>query len=416
MKKKDWYQVDNLANVFLSTVTPRDTRTLRISCTLKEPIIPDVLYESLKETVTLLPQFHVQIHRGLFWHYIEEADTVPEIHEECRRICPLLYEVGDYSKPHYEVTYYKNRINFDLFHAISDGTGAIEFVNFLVFNYLKRLYPETVNNSIVPDIVPEKEKTEDSYKYYYEKETEAPKNSGNAFHPKSLKLPFDQLQFFEVHMPASEIIKRAKKTGVSVTSYISTTLIIAMINNMERPSSSKPITLALPVNLRNYYPSKSLRNFFNNISLTYQPTGTETFDEVAHAFDKMLKDELVPEKIKAHMNHFQKLQQNFGIRIAPLFIKQPGLRLAVWADNKNVSSVVSNLGSIKLPKEMGEHVDYYSLFCSSQNMFFCCNTFKDNMVIGITNPYARTDVIRDFVRGFSKDGVPVRLYSSEVVK
>ena len=61
-------------------------------------------------------------------------------------------------------------------------------------------------------------------------------------------------------------------------------------------------------------------------------------------------------------------------------------------------------------------VDYYSMYCSSHNLFFCVNSFGDNFVIGITNPYTQTDVIRDFVRTFSHDGVPVKVYATGVIR
>ena len=36
-----WYKVDNVAKVFLASVTRRDPRVFRISCTLTEDIDPD---------------------------------------------------------------------------------------------------------------------------------------------------------------------------------------------------------------------------------------------------------------------------------------------------------------------------------------------------------------------------------------
>ena len=41
--KGDWYKVDNVANVFLATMVKRDTRSLRVSITLKEDIKKGIL-------------------------------------------------------------------------------------------------------------------------------------------------------------------------------------------------------------------------------------------------------------------------------------------------------------------------------------------------------------------------------------
>ena len=40
----------------------------------------------------------------------------------------------------YRVSYYKYRINFEVFHALTDGTGAIQFLRVLVYHYLEERY------------------------------------------------------------------------------------------------------------------------------------------------------------------------------------------------------------------------------------------------------------------------------------
>ena len=51
-----WYKVDNVAKVFLASVTRRDPRVFRISCTLTEDIDPDALAAALQRTAGDLPQ------------------------------------------------------------------------------------------------------------------------------------------------------------------------------------------------------------------------------------------------------------------------------------------------------------------------------------------------------------------------
>ena len=64
MKNNHWYKVDNVAKVFLATVSARDTRTLRVSCTLKENIDPELLKEAVLLSIQDRPQVQVRIHRG----------------------------------------------------------------------------------------------------------------------------------------------------------------------------------------------------------------------------------------------------------------------------------------------------------------------------------------------------------------
>ena len=103
MGRENWYKVDNVAKVFLATADKRDTRTLRVSCTLWEDIDAKTLQEAVESAIQIRPQFQVRIRRGIFWHYMEDTDLLPIVEEEHGRICPQLYVPG-HAMLHYKVT------------------------------------------------------------------------------------------------------------------------------------------------------------------------------------------------------------------------------------------------------------------------------------------------------------------------
>jgi NRPS condensation-like uncharacterized protein len=139
--------MDNVAKVFLAAANDRDTRSFRITCTLNEDIEEDILGVAVKNAAKERPQYQVTILRGLFWHYMEPTDDEPVVTIENERPCPMLYDQKTFGKLHYHVTYHYNRINLDFFHAIADGNGAIEFLNLIVYHYLKLKHPNEI-----PDI------------------------------------------------------------------------------------------------------------------------------------------------------------------------------------------------------------------------------------------------------------------------
>ena len=79
MARDNWYKVDNVAKVFLATAAKRDTRTLRVSCTLWDEIDPELLQEAVLLAIQERPQFQVRIRRGIFWHYMEDTDIQPVV-------------------------------------------------------------------------------------------------------------------------------------------------------------------------------------------------------------------------------------------------------------------------------------------------------------------------------------------------
>mgnify|MGYP007007140302 CR=1 FL=1 len=43
----------------------------------------------------------------------------------------------------FRVTYYKSRINLEVFHVLTDGMGGINFLRELTYQYLRLVHPET---------------------------------------------------------------------------------------------------------------------------------------------------------------------------------------------------------------------------------------------------------------------------------
>ena len=415
MGSDNWYKVDNVAKVFLATVSKRDTKTLRVSCTLTEDIDPALLQEAVLSAIQDRPQVQMRIRRGLFWHYMENTDIMPVVSQESGRICPPLYAPAE-SMLHYSVTYFGKRINLDMFHAITDGTGALEFLNIIVLDYLKLRYPGTLDGITIHSGASADDLSQDSYRQFFGgMGLKSVSSVRKAFHPGTLKLAYDQLQFFEIRMPVEQILPKAKELKVSLTSYIGACWMMAIRDIMPPRKRNVPVTMTLPVNLRNYYPSYTSRNFFNNVNITHVFDTNITLDELARRFDAELKEMLTEENIKKQMDSFETMEYVAPIRAVPLFIKQIVVKHVKKLSDRKVSMVLSNLGKLEPPEKVGERIDNYSTFCSSENLFSTMSTFNGVLTLGVSSPYQNTGAIKNFVRGLSDAGIDISVYATEVV-
>lgn len=415
MAKNTWYRVDNVAKVFLASYTKRDTRSYRVSCTLRENIDPELLSCALKQTVKERPQYQVLIHRGLFWHYMEATDKEAVVREETGRPCPTLYGPEVAGQLHYRVTYFMRRINLDMFHALSDGNGGLEFLNILVFNYLKLRYPGELEDCSMDTGASANDLNQDSYRQFYAKKGQPEASPQKSYHIRGLKLPHNQLQFFEAHLSAGELLKRSKAAGVSLTSFLGAGLMLALYSDMPALLKGKPITISMPVNLRNYYPSATSRNFFNSVYVSHTFTGEETLSSLAKKFDSELKNSLTPEQISTRMDSYEKLEQFFLVRMVPLFIKNPVVKLAARREGKRVTAVISNLGRMKVPEAVSPFISSYAAYCSTNSLFITCCTYGDDLTLGISSSYQNTSVLKNFIRGLTEDGLDVTLYATELI-
>lgn len=161
------------------------------------------------------------------------------------------------------MSYYKNRINFEVFHALTDGTGAMHFLMELVKNYLQETHPSAELPELFPDEnITGRDMEEDSFSQYYSSDAPRKRESKKpAFQLKGEKLRQEDMNITEVCVPVKEIHARAKAAGVSITVFLTAALIWAIHEEVPQNQAKKPIGLMIPVNLRNYFPSRSMANF-----------------------------------------------------------------------------------------------------------------------------------------------------------
>lgn len=417
-KNTTWYKVDNVSKVFLAAFNKRDTRSIRLSCTLKETIDPSILQQAVHLTSIECPQFQVEIHKGLFWHYMEATSEEAQVVQEYQRPCPLLYGPEWKGPLHYSVTYWKNRINLDMFHVLTDGTGGFQFLNIIVQNYLKLKYPDSLKDLSMYSGASQADITQDSYiKHYEDTKGSVEKKNKKAYHIQSLKLAHDQEQFFEVHMSTRAVLNLAKEYEVTMGSYLAAVLAMAIYEDMPALArkNKKPISISMPVNLRNFYKSSTSRNFFNSIYVSHVFNGEETIKELAKEFNEQIKEEIKPEKIKIRMDHFQKLERFMLIRMVPLALKNPIVRYFSQKEQKSVSAVLSNVGRINVPDAIKPYIESYNGFCSTDKLFITVSSYDDDLVFGISSAYRSTSVLKTFIREFTSKGIEVKISATNVV-
>ena len=330
-----WYKVDNVAKVFLATASQRDPRVFRISCTLNEEIDPDTLNEALRNTAQEWPQFQVTLHRGLFWHYFESTDQLPTAQPETKAPCAPLYTPERRNKLIYRVTYFGARINLEMFHAITDGNGGLLYLKSIVRNYLALRHPGEMENVPSPNSASAGDMAQDSFRNFYEgTKRKKPAKKPKVYRPHGF-LPYSQLQFFEGHLSSKQVLERSHALGVSMTSYLGASFMLAIYHDMPALERKKPICISLPVNLRNYYPSETARNFFNSVCIAHTLTPEDTLETVAPVFDAKLKEVLKPENIRAQMDAYEKLEHIPGIRPVPLVIKNAAVKFFTKLEDRH---------------------------------------------------------------------------------
>ena len=318
-----WWRLDNAAKIFPSTSSAHDSKVFRFFCELKEDVDPAALQAALDKTMEMFPIYHCVLRRGWFWYYLEESPLPALARPDELLPCFPIYPSPQRSLL-FRVLYYRRRISLEIYHVLSDGAGALDFLRVLVYEYLCIRHPDdklSVNR--VPVLgISDRQKETDSFQKYYEKPARRLASSPPAYQIPGNHLPKNQLSILEGNIPVKELLACARARGVTITELLTAVLLCSIYEGMSVRSRKRPVVVTVPVNLRNYFPSFSSRNFFAIIHVSYDFSKDNTsLDAVLTEVKREFKEKLSVDKLKAHMDSLCALEHNLPIRVVPLPVK-----------------------------------------------------------------------------------------------
>lgn len=373
----------------------------RYSATMADPVDQDALQRALDETVEDFPSFAVTLRTGFFWRYLQEADA-PRVHPEDGPICAPLH-TGRASVL-IRVTYYHDRINFEISHMVSDGRGALAFFKALLGAYVGERYGVTVSDDGTP--TPSRsQRVEDAFDKNYE-----PGKGGGKMEWLPYRIPgpklYEDPTYLEFHLPVKPVIDLAHQWGVSLTSVVITAMLLSVRQGMARRDVGKRVLrVGVPVDLRDAFGSQTTRNFFGMVYLSLPTTQAIPHPkDFAREVQRALTREVLPDNVKRRMNTMIRLEKNPFLRLSPVFMKDVVLRLADQ-EKRTVTTTVSNLGVVRLPPEVAAHVRNVNIITTTVGLNMCLCSFGDDLSIGLSTVYVDPNVIEGFVRFFSGLGI-----------
>ena len=404
-----WRKLDNAALAFPLVTGKDDTRVFRFYCELREAVDEEILQKALEETMEKYPLFQAVLRKGLFWFYLEHRDIRPVVKKEKKPPCSRLY-IPDKKSLLFEVSYHENRINFEVYHALTDGTGAMYFLEELVQNYLILAHPEAKLPRIEPveEITPG-DQEEDSFSQYYS--ADLPRNKEKkpaAVKLKGEKVVHEEMHILEAELPVKELHAKARARGVSITVYLTAVLLCAIHEEIPKNKQKRPIGLMIPVNLRNYFPSQSMTNFFGWIEISFAFQEDTTFEDVLADVKEQFKRELTPEKIAMHMNGYVRIEKHFLVRMVPLEIKRYFLMAGANLGSRCITAVYSNIGILKFPEEYRNYIERFGIFASTDSLQLCSCSYEGKMVLGFTSKLPDDSIQRNFLQILKKEEIPCR--------
>ncbi|MDD2959840.1 MAG: alcohol acetyltransferase [Lachnospiraceae bacterium] len=419
--RRTWYPLD-LSAIVYPTLQRRDFSSLyRLSVLLKEPVRPDILQQAVDIALKRFPTYKTAMRRGLFWRFLEPNDrpgpfVAPDISNPCM---PLNFHTNN--RYALRVYYYDRRISLECHHSLGDGTGSMHVLMTITAVYLRLLGHSISCGGYVLDTneAPDPEELEDAYLRYATAKVKPPRPSGKTYLVRGTKEPFYTLNVIDGIMPVAEVKAAAARYQVTITEYLNAVLLYALLQKQlaDHPRHLKPVRIAMPVNLRQFFPSKTLRNFISMVYPGIDPRlGDYTFEEIVTQTHHFMRYAINPKFLNGDITTNIAVQKNTAIRIVPLFIKDFVVRRFYrMVQDHNSSAGLTNMGIIKLPADMTPLIDRCEVYMGQpfSNRTNCAiASFNGQLTINFNSSIKETDVERLFFRKLIQDGIPVKIESN----
>lgn len=414
-----WDKLDNTALIFPVIAGEGMTNTYRISAELEEEVQPELLQEALDIVLPKFNLFNVRLRMGVFWYFFEENNKpAPRVKEE--ELFPCRYIQPNKNNSYlFHVTYYKCRINLEVFHVLTDGMGGITFMKELIYQYLRLAHPEI--RSQVEDKLSEDTSlnAEDSFEKNYKKKTKRGYTTGKAYLIKLKKLAKGEFGVMHGLINIPELKAVTKKYGVSINEYLVGVFAWATyVQCLHKTPSKHPIRIAVPVNLRPYFNSNTTKNFFTMVSAEFHPKEEEySFEEILEAVQKSLKSQINKENLEELFSVSVSNQKNKFLRMVPLLVKNMIMRLVYNRSAIAYTTTITNVGFVKLEPIYEPYVKMFRSFIAmskGQSLKGTINSYQDTLVFTFSSIFADTSVQKEFFRKIAADGVSVQIETNGV--
>ena len=351
------FPVDNASILFLSLLRPYHTNNFRFSAVLGQPVRPEILQQAVNRIHPRFPSVIAGFRQDFFRYTQVAASQPPKVLPDPGLLTPMTPE--ELRTCAFRVYYQDCTIAIELFHALTDGSGAIAVLTALVGEYLRLALPGEVTPAPLGE--PQEWEVADSYQ---ELADVKPKRLPSRF-SYLLPRPKDAdwtVRGSDLTLPTAPLLTAAHRYGVTLNTLLAALMastVMEMQVNEKGAQDLKPVRLMVPINLRKMTGSRTLRNFSLYALPTLEPHQRDLpLSELCKIMDAQLKEQLAPETQKAMASANVRSQNAWYCKYLPWKLKRIALQIGYrFFGESNSSLTLTNLGIVRLPPEIAPYVE-----------------------------------------------------------
>ena len=413
-----WRRLDNSAKIFPLSVSKKYSTVFRLSCVLKEKVAPHILQKAVEKALEVYPFFKVKLKSGFFWYYLEENPKKPMVEIESNYPCKYIDPKSN-RQYLFKVTYFDKKINIDDNHVLTDGNSATNFFKEIIYTYLELKHEKNFEEEI-RTIRKVEYTSEDSYLKNYNKKAKNNASSQKAYILQGKRIALGAISAIHEIIDFDALKKICKEKDVTVTMFLTAVLIYAIYEANFKPyHGKKPIKVCIPVNLKKYFPSTTLSNFFSYITVEAHMKNLDTFEEILQFVKLEFKQKLTEKEVVTTMSSNVKLGTNAIIKGIPLLLKKMLVRIGYVEIRKYTTITFSNIGRMGIIGKYQDYIDEFLFMIAPEPVEkIKCSacTFNNQLVFTFTSILEDIQIEETFYHFIKQLGIPITRQSNGVLE
>lgn len=308
-----------------------------------------------------------------------------------------------------------------MFHALTDGLGAVNFLKSLTERYLDLMKGRTEKEEDVDGggCTDPGFHMRDGYLENYRDVKTRHYSSRPAYRLEGDYLPLGTAQVLHGCIKVKDLKALCHKHGVSITKYLASALIWSIWQEyLEGRESARPVVLNVPINLRAFFGSDTMANFFA-VTMIGQLFKNRDMDfetllgKISRQMERKINKETLEESICYNVSN----EKKWYLRAIPLFLKRPVLEMFFRIKDRAYTMTLSNIGLLSVSPEYGSEIERFHLVIGvSRRQPLKCGVcaYGEELVVTFASVFADSRLQKRFFGKLREDGISVHFEGNEL--
>ena len=446
-------KLDNTAVIFPSVSSPDDPHVYRVTCILHDEVDPALLQQALDAVLPHFAAFTVRMTRGFFWRHFEKDLGSPCVKKDDGALC-VHFDLAQNDQPLFRVLYLDNSISVEAFHSLTDGVGAVRFLEALSYKYCQLAYApllrrdhrfklfglehaetsvdayaqstrifkkerkvraEVARADVTKTSVVEAEAVAtqtavamvEAAEAQAEKTkaaaaarttraqstTENPKKASFQLKGKLLGNCTSRMQTKLIPVETLRIL--SKRHGVTIGVYLTAAIAYALHEEFEVPEG-ETLGICVPLNLRPVFGVETATNFFSSVTVNIPHRCFSSFESVLNETRDQFSQRIAREKVMKPIANTVRLQNNRFVQLVPLGLKDFVLRQVYRREMRKRTTTFSNMGTFSVQEPFRPFIKGFTVIISTSSdepMRFTACSYNGELALSCISKLKHEDIL-----------------------